>query len=301
MPTPIIYCNGAYLPEAEARLSPFDLGVQFGDGVYEVVSAWKGKLFQLEAHLDRLEDGLHATRIQAGLTRADWRTVVAETARRNGLADASVKIIVTRGMLPPGTTDPRAATATVIAFATPYGHIGTPEQRERGIRLMVGHQRGMAPDTLDPRYKHISRLQYQLARIEALESGYDDVVWLSAQGLVEEAPRSNVFLVKNGRLRTPALGVLHGITHRTFCELADELGVPLEICGLTAFDLFSADEVFTCSTSGAALPVREVSGRPVRGPVPGPVMTALNRLYWAKREAGWHGTPITGTPAPDRR
>ncbi|BBK32795.1 branched-chain amino acid aminotransferase [Stella humosa] len=289
---PIIHLNGAYLPEPEARLSPFDLGLQFGDGVYEVVSAWKGLLFQLEAHLDRLEDGLHATRIETGLSRQDWRSIVAGTARANELTDASVKIIVTRGLLPAGTTDPRAARPTVIAFATPYGHIGTPEQRAHGIRLMIGHQRGMAPDTLDPRYKHISRLQYQLARIEALAAGYDDVVWLSAQGLVEEAPRSNVFLVKKGRLRTPAAGVLHGITHRTFCELAAELDVPLDVGDVTPYDLFTADEVFTCSTSGAALPVRETAGRPVLGAVPGPVTSALNQLYWTKREAGWHGTPL---------
>ena len=289
---PVVYCNGVYGPEADARLSPFDLGVQFGDGVYEVISAWKGLLFRLDDHLDRLEDGLHATRIDPGLSRADWRAIVAETARRNGLADASVKIIVTRGLLPAGTTDPRQARPTTIAFATPYGHIGSAEQRTAGIRLMIGHQRGMAPDTLDPRYKHISRLQYQLARIEALAAGYDDVVWLSAQGQVEEAPRSNVFLVKKGILRTPALGVLHGITHQTFCELAGELSIPLEVGHLTAYDLFSADEVFTCSTSGAALPVREVSGRPIRGAMPGPVTAALNALYWRKREAGWHGTPL---------
>ena len=289
---PILYSNGAYVPESQARLSPFDLGVQFGDGVYEVVSAWKGSIFRLDDHLERLMDTLHAARIDTGLDRAAWRGIVRETAKRNGLADASIKIIVTRGMLAPGNSDPRAAKPSVRAFATPYAHLGTAEQRAKGIRLQIGHQRGMAPDTLDPRYKHTARLQYQLAKIESLDSGYDDVVWLSAQGFVEEAPRSNVFLVKNGVLRTPALGVLHGITRMTFCELAAELGMPVEPGALTAFDLFAADEVFTCSTSGAALPVREVAGRTIRGGAPGPVTTKLNELYWRKREAGWHGTPI---------
>lgn len=289
---PIVYADGDWVPEAQARISPLDLGVQFGDAVYEVVSAWKGWVFQLDAHLDRLIDTLHAARIDTGLSRADWAHVVCETARRNGLADAAIKIVATRGMLPPGETDPRRARPTVRAWATPYAHLAPPELRERGIRLQVGHQRGMAPDTLDPRYKHTSRLQYQLARIEALDSGYDDVVWLSAQGFVEEAPRSNVFLVKDGVLRTPALGVLHGITRRTFLELAADLSIPFEETALTAFDLFVADEVFTCSTSGAALPVREVSGRPIRGGAPGPVTRRLNEAYWARREAGWHGTRL---------
>jgi len=289
---PILYCDGDYVPESRARLSPFDLGVQFGDGVYEVVSAWKGLVFRLDDHVARLMDTLHAARIDTGLDRAGWSTVVRETAKRNGLADAAVKIIVTRGLLQPGNPDPRAARPSVRAFATPYAHLGTPAQRENGIRLQIGHQRGMAPDTLDPRYKHISRLQYQLAKIEALDSGYDDVVWLSAQGHVEEAPRSNVFHVKHGILRTPALGVLHGITRMTFFELAAELGIPVEAGVVTAFDLFAADEVFTCSTSGAALGVREVAGRPIRGGAPGPVTKRLNELYWRKREAGWHGTPL---------
>jgi len=289
---PILYCDGAYVPESQARLSAFDLGVQFGDGVYEVVSAWKGLVFRLDLHVARLVDTLHAARIDTGIDAAGWSHIVCETARRNGLADAAIKIIVTRGMLAPGNADPRAAKPSVRAFATPYAHLGTAQQREAGIRLQIGHQRGMAPDTLDPRYKHTARLQYQLAKIEALDSGYDDVVWLSAQGFVEEAPRSNIFLVKDGVLRSPALGVLHGITRRTFFELAAELGLPVAESAVTAFDLFVADEVFTCSTSGAALGVREVAGRAIRGGAPGPVTRALNEIYWRKREAGWHGTKL---------
>ncbi len=292
MSGPVVYLNGEFRAEAEARPSVFDLGFQFGDGVYEVVSAWRGVFFKLDAHVGRLQDGLRAARLETGLDAAGWREAILETARRNGLRDASVKVIVTRGVLPAGTSDLRRARANVFIMATPYGFLGTDAQRRDGIRLQIGHQRGMAADALDPRYKHISRLQYQLARLEALEAGYDDVVWLSPQGHVEEAPRSNLFLVKAGVLRTPALGVLHGITRETFLELAQELGVPFEATALTAYDLFTADEVFTCSTSGAALPVREVSGRPIPDPVPGPVTQRLNAAYWAMRESGRHGDPM---------
>ncbi len=293
MPTePIVYLNGEFLPERDARPSVFDLGFQFGDGIYEVVSAWRGVFFKLDAHIRRLADGLRAARLDTTLSPTDWRAAIMETARRNDLRDVAVKIIVTRGVLPAGTGDLRKAAANVFIMATPYGFIGAPEQRKQGIRLQVGHQRGMAPDSLDPRYKHISRLQYQLARLEALEAGYDDVVWLSPQGHVEEAPRSNVFLVKHGVLRTPALGVLHGITRETFGELAHELGIPFEPGALTAYDLFTADEVFTCSTSGAALPVREVSGRLIPPPMPGPITKRLDDAYWAMRESGRHGDPM---------
>lgn len=287
-----VYVNGHYLPAGGAHVSFFDWGFQFGDGVYEVVSTLAGVMFRLDDYLDRLDASMHAARLDPGMSRACWREAVIETTRRSGLRDAGTKIIVTRGAQPPGTGRLSACRPNVYIAATPYMFLGDDEQRAKGIRLMIGHQRGMPADTLDPRYKHISRLQYNLARLEAEAAGYDDVVWLAHDGTVQEAPRSNVFAVQRGVLLTPATGVLHGITRMTFCELAGELDIPLEVRPLTAFDLFAADEVFTCSTSGAALPVREVSGRAVRGPVPGPVTRRLQEAYWRIRAEGRHGTPV---------
>lgn len=289
---PEVYVNGRYLPAGEAHVSFFDWGFQFGDGVYEVISSWQGMMFRLDDHLDRLDASMHAARLDPGLDRAQWRDAVVEVTRRSGLRDAGTRIIVSRGAQPPGTSDLRACRPNVFIAASPYLFLGTEEQRVQGIRLMVAHQRGMPADTLDPRYKHISRLQYNLARIEAAEAGYDDVVWLSHDGSVQEAPRSNLFAVRAGVLQTPAAGILHGITRMTFCELAHELGIPVEVRPLTAFDLFVADEVFTCSTSGAALPVREVSGRSVRAAVPGPITRRLQDAYWRIRAEGRHGTPV---------
>jgi branched-chain amino acid aminotransferase len=289
---PLVYVNGAFLPAAGAHVSFFDWGFQFGDGVYEVVSTLDGRMFRLDDYLDRLDASMHAARLLPGMTRAQWREAVIETTRRSGLRDAGTKIIVTRGAQPPGTTMLRDCRANVYIAATPYMFLGNDAQRRTGIRLMVSQLRGMPPDTLDPRTKHISRLQYNLARIEAEAAGYDDLVWLSHQGTVQEAPRSNIFMVKGGTLYTPAAGVLHGITRMTFIELARELGIAVEVRELTAFDLFVADEVFTCSTSGAALPVREVSGRPVMGSVPGPVTLRLQDAYWRIRKEGRYGTPV---------
>jgi len=260
--------------------------------VYDVVSAWQGVLFRLDDHVERLVHSLHATRIQPKLSREDWRAAILETARRSGLRDATVKIVVTRGVPPPGSGDPRAAPPNVFMTAVPYIWLADEAQRRRGIRLQLAASRGMPNDTLDPRTKHISRLQYQLAKIEALDAGYDDLVWLSHAGWVQEAPKSNLFLVKGGTLYTPAEGVLQGITRLTFCELARELGLPLVVGNLAPFDLFVADEIFTCSTSGGALPVREVSGRPVMGPVPGPITARLDEAYWRIRREGRYGTPI---------
>jgi len=288
----VVYVNGAFLPAEGTHVSFFDWGLQFGDGVYEVVSTLDGVMFRLDDYLDRLDASMHAARLDPRMSRHEWREAVLETTRRSGLRDAGTKIIVTRGAQPPGTTDLRACKPNVFICATPYMFLGDEAQRKNGIKLMVAHQRGMPNDSLDPRYKHISRLQYNLARIEAAEAGYDDLVWLSHRGMVQEAPRSNVFMVKNGTLYTPADGVLHGITRMTFCELARELGIPVTVGDITAFDLFVADEVFTCSTSGAALPVREVSGRKVMGPVPGPVTQRLNDAYWRIRAEGRYATRV---------
>ncbi len=287
-----VYVNGEFLPPDRAHVSVFDQGVQMGDGIYEMISGVGRKLFRLDNHLDRLEASMHATRILPKLSREAWRAAVVETARRSGFDDVLVRIIVTRGVVRAGSWDPRDATPNVFMSPTPYASLGNEHQKREGIRLNIAHQRGMAPDTLDPRYKHISRLQYQLAKIESVEAGYDDLVWLAADGTVQEAPKSNVFMVKGGEVYTPAEGVLYGVTRLTMSELCDELGIHFHAARITAFDLFNADEVFTTSTSGGALPVREVAGRPTRLPAPGPVTRRLDEAYWAMRRAGRHGTPF---------
>jgi len=186
--------------------------------------------------------------------------------------------------------DPRVITPTEIVWAAPYIFLADEENRARGVRMMSSATRGFAPDTLDPRFKCLDRLASQLVRLEALEAGYDDAIWLDNQGYVAEAAASNVFMVKEGRLYTPASGILRGITRETFCDLADNAGI--EVCekNITAFDLYAADEVFTTSTAGGALAVREVSGRPISAP--GPITTKLDKMYWALRASGEHGTAI---------
>ena len=118
------------------------------------------------------------------------------------------------------------------------------------------------------------------------------MIWLSTDGYVSEGPASNIFMLRQGTLYTPGRQVLRGITRQTFLDLAQEAGIPAVEADITAFDLYSADEVFTCSTAGGALAVREVAGRPVPGAVPGPVTQKLDRLYWQLRQSGRHGTPV---------
>ena len=289
---PVLYINGEYTPLSQASISVLDQGFLLGDGVFDVVSAWQGRIFKLDEHLDRFFQSLRAARLTTVLTSDEWRRAIIETVRRNELRDATIRFIVTRGVAKQVVADPRDYDPTLIIWAAPYVFLADEEKRHSGIRLFISHLRSFTPDTLDPRYKCLDRLHFQLAKIEALEAGYDDVIWLSADGYVSEGPASNVFMVRQGTLYTPGRQVLRGITRQTFLDLAQQAGIPAVEGDVTAFDLYSADEVFTCSTAGGALAVREVAGRPLPGAVPGPLTQRLDALYWQLRESGTHGTPV---------
>ncbi|KGE04506.1 aminotransferase class IV [Pseudohaliea rubra] len=289
---PIVFINGEYLPLSAARVSPVDQGFLLGDGVFDVVSAWKGRIFKLEAHLDRFFDSIQAARLNHAMDRDAWKEAIIETTRRNRLADASIRFIVTRGEPDGVVADPRVFSPTCIVWAAPYVFLADEEKRRGGIRLMISATRGFPADTLDPRYKCLDRLHSQLIRLEALEAGYDDALWLDHSGHVSESAASNLFIVKKGVLYTPAAGILRGITRDTVLELASELAIPWQERKLSAFDVYVADEVFTCSTAGGVLPVREVAGRTIQGATPGPITRALDSAYWEMREAGRYGTVL---------
>jgi branched-chain amino acid aminotransferase len=288
---PIVYLDGDYVPLSGAKISILDQGFLLGDGIFDVVSVWRGTLFKLDQHIERFFLSLRATAIVSRLSPDGWREVIIETVRRNGLADASVRFIATRGVTRAIGADPREHQPTEIVWVAPYVFLADERKRREGIRLGISHLRGFSPDTLDPRYKALDRLHFQLARLEGLDAGYDAVIWLNAQGYVAEGPSSNVFLVRDGVLYTPGDQILRGITRQTMLECAERAGIPWREANLTAFDLYCADEVFTTSTAGGALAVREVAGRPLPA-APGPVTRRLDQTYWAMREAGEHGTPV---------
>ena len=287
---PIIYIDGNFEPLSVARISPLDQGFLLGDGIFDVVSAWDSKIFMLDAHLDRFFDSMRAARLETRLSREQWVDAIVETTRRNKLSDASVRFILTRGVPDGVVADPRHIQPTEMIWAAPYIFLADEEKRSTGIRIMISSMRGFAPDTLDPRFKCLDRLNSQLIRLEALEAGYDDAVWLDGHGYVAEAAASNIFVVKNDEIFTPQTGILRGITRATVIELAERGGIPHRESQLTAFDLYSADEVFTCSTAGGPLPVREVSGRAIAAT--GPITERISELYWQMRAEGEYSTPI---------
>ena len=167
---PIIYIDGNFEPLSVARISPLDQGFLLGDGIFDVVSAWDSKIFMLDAHLDRFSDSMRAARLETRLSREQWVGAIVETTRRNKLSDASIRFILTRGVPDGVVADPRHIQPTEMIWAAPYIFLADEEKRSTGIRIMISSMRGFAPDTLDPRFKCLDRLNSQLIRLEALEA-----------------------------------------------------------------------------------------------------------------------------------
>jgi branched-chain amino acid aminotransferase len=288
----VAYVNGEYVPRDQARISVFDVGFLRGDAVFDTTSAWNGRIFKLSAHLDRLDLSLRAVRIPCPLPLEELRGVIIETARRCGLQNAYIQTIVTRGEPPLGVRDLTQCRPGLIVFVVPYVFILGPEQIRAGGRAVIASTRALPAQCLDPKIKSLSRLHFDLAILQGKAAGVDVSIMLDLDGHVTEGPGFNVFVVRGGEMFSPPEGILMGITRRTVFELAAEHHMPAREAQMTAFDLYSADEVFLTSTAGGIMPLVEIDGRSIGDGKPGPVSQRIHGLYWALRESGRDGTPI---------
>jgi branched-chain amino acid aminotransferase len=288
----IAYVNGEYVPREQAKISVFDFGFLRGDAVFDTTSAWNGRIFKLDAHLDRLDLSLRAVRIPCPLPLEELRGVIVETARRCGLQNAYIQTIVTRGEPPLGVRDLTRCRPGLIVFVVPYVWILNPEQIRSGGRATIVSIRALPVQCLDPKIKSLSRLHFDLAMLQGKAAGADVSLMLDLDGHLTEGPGFNLFVVRGGEMFSPPEGILMGITRQTVFELAAEHRLPAREAQLTAFDLYAADEVFLTSTAGGIMPLVEIDGRQIGDGKPGPVSQRVHGLYWALRESGRHGTPI---------
>ena len=228
------FVDGEFVPMAEARVPILDLGFLRSDATYDVVAVWNGKFFRLDQHLDRFFRGLDNLRLSVPVDREGLTQVLAECVRRGGLENAAyVETIATRGMPQPGSRDIRLCVNRLYCFAIPYVWLPTPEQRERGLRLVIGDTERISSRAVDPRVKNYHWLDFERALLSAYDAGGDNVVLSDGQGLITEGAGFNVFVVRDGVLRTPATNVLEGITRLTVLDIARELGIPAEVGEVT--------------------------------------------------------------------
>ncbi|PRR72520.1 branched-chain-amino-acid transaminase [Neomoorella humiferrea] len=272
----IIYLDGQYVDEEEAKLSVFDHGLLYGDGVFEGIRAYHGRVFRLKAHIDRLYESARSINLDPGLTREEMTQVVLETCRRNNLRDAYIRLVVTRGKGDLGL-DPRKCPRPSVFCIAAAIELYPAELYEKGLELVTVGTRRNPPDALDPRIKSLNYLNNIMAKMEATRAGAPEGLFLNKEGYVTEATGDNIFIIKNGQLITPPpfVGLLEGITRNAVMELAMEAGIPVFEKVFTRHDVYTADECFLTGTAAEIVPVVKVDERIIGDGRPGPITRDL--------------------------
>jgi branched-chain amino acid aminotransferase len=289
---PIVYVNGAFLPQSQASISVFDHAVLYGDGVFDTSCAWNGYIFMLDAHLDRLYRSIQAAKLAVCVTKDELKMLIVETVRRNGLLNAYIKVVVSRGVSPEPLLDPRNCIPGLIIFARPYLSLVDPQKAARGLITKITSVRRIPPECLDPKIKSLNYLNLIMAKLEAIESGCDDAIMLDTQGYVSEGPGYNIFAVVGGNLITPSRSILEGITRTAVFLLAERLGLKVTEGFYTSYDLYTAEEVFFCSTAGGIIPITCIDGRTIGSGEAGTITTKIRSAYRALLESGEYGTAV---------
>lgn len=275
-----IYMDGELVPEAHAKVSVFDHGLLYGDGVFEGIRCYNGRVFALEEHIVRLYDSAKAIDLHIPMSQSEMSDAVVMTCRENAITDGYVRLIVTRGVGTLGLNPYLCEKPSVIVIAAQI-QLYPKELYEKGLELVtVGTLRNL-PEALNPRIKSLNYLNNILAKIEAINSGCMEAVMLNAQGAVAEATGDNIFALRGNVLRTPPAteGALEGITRNIVMRLAEEKGLDVRETRLSRYDLYTADEVFLTGTAAEVIGVIKIDKRTIGAEKPGPVTISLMESY----------------------
>lgn len=281
-PHGVAFMDGQYLPMSEAKISVLDWGFLHSDATYDTVHVWNGRFFRLDLHLDRFLAGVERLRMKLLYDREKIASILDKCVALSGHKSAYVEMICTRGSSPTFSRDPRQAENRFIAFAVPYGSVANKEQLERGLHVAVSETVRIPPNSVDPTIKNYHWLDLVKGLFDAYDKGAETALILDKNGHIAEGPGFNVFLVKDGSLRTPAFGVLPGITRRTVLDLCAEIGLPAAAANISCDDIKKADEVFITSTAGGIMPVTRIDETTISKGQVGSITRQLTDLYWEK-------------------
>jgi branched-chain amino acid aminotransferase len=286
-----VYINGDLVAIKDATISVFDRGIQYGDGVFEGLRCYDGKIFKLEEHVRRFFRSARAIHIEMPISHAEMKQAIKDTVRANGFTQAHIRPMVTRGCAWNLGLDPRNTTApNIIIIARPIAESMYVEAHS-GLRLAVVSVRKIPACCFDPRIKSLNYLVNILARAEAQASGADEAIMLDIHGYISEGSADNIFLARQGALWTPPVySALEGITRETVIELAKEASIPVHESPLSLYDVYTTDEVFVTGSGAGIVPVIEVDKKPVGAGEPGRITNRLIALY---AEAVKKGEPVT--------
>ena len=287
------YVEGTVVPVREARITITDWAYRRSDVTYDVVSVWGGAFFRLDDHLRRFRASMEALRMRPAEDEAALRAILHDLVHRAGLREAYVAMDCLRGSPPPGQPrHPAFARSYLVCFAVPWVWVVPPEVQARGAHLVTAATPRIPEACVDPRVKNFHWGDMTAALFEAQDRGADNAVLLDLDGNVAEGPGFNVFTVTDGRVATPDRGALEGITRLSVMELCAELGLPCDVRPIPVAEFREADEIFLATTAGGIMPASRIDGRIMGNDRPGPVSARLRELFWEKREAGWHATPV---------
>ena len=285
-----IYIDGEFYDKENAKISVFDHGLLYGDGVFEGIRFYNGRVFRLEEHIDRLFDSARAIALNIGMGKSAVIEATLETIRQNNLQDGYIRLVVTRGVGDLGLNPmlcPKASLFIIASKITLY----SADKYENGLDVVTCATRRIPHGALSPMVKSLNYLNNVMAKIEAQNAGAGEGLMLNEQGFVSECTGDNIFIIKNGVITTPPIsaGALAGVTRSVVFDLAAEFGIPIHEPMMTRYDIFTADECFLTGTAAEIIPAVKLDTRLIGDGKPGPI---TRRLITRFREL----TASTGTP-----
>jgi branched-chain amino acid aminotransferase len=293
---PVVYIDGEFVPMDEARISVFDHGLLYGDGVFEGIRAYNGRIFRLTEHLERLYASARGIGLDIPLSLAEMESTVVRTVAANELRDAYIRLVVTRGVGDLGLDPRKCPRPTVIIIASTI-QLYPPEVYERGLRVVTCKTLRTPAASLDPSVKSLNYLNNIVAKAEVTAAGADEGIMLNQEGYVAECTGDNLFLVRNGVIVTPPpeAGMLIGVTRNAVIEVAREAGYVVIEELFTVEEVVAADECFLTGTAAEIAPVASVDGQPIGTGEPGPVTNELHQAFQGLTAR--EGTPIEASVA----
>jgi branched-chain amino acid aminotransferase len=275
-----VWINGKLFDKADAKISVFDHGLLYGDGIFEGIRVYNGKVFRLREHIERLYESARHIVLEIPLNRERMTEAVLETVKVNDKRDGYIRLVVTRGAGSLGLDPGRTSDPQVIVIVDDIS-LYPSEYYEKGLEVITASIIRNHPNALNPRIKSLNYLNNILAKIEAVRAGCQEAIMLNHIGEVAECTGDNLFLVKRGVLRTPPLaaGILEGITRNAVLELAHAAKIPVQEMALTRHDVYSADECFLTGTAAEVVPVVLCDGRPIGNGKPGPIARQLRERF----------------------
>ena len=275
-----IWVDGQFYDKDGAKISVYDHGLLYGDGVFEGIRVYRGKIFECEAHLRRLFDSARAIRLTLPLSAEQLKAAMQETVLINKFSDCYIRLVATRGVGYLGLNPNRCPKPSIFIIADSI-ELYPPEMYEKGMSIITSSVVRTHPNSLSPRIKSLNYLNNILAKVEAADAGVPEAVLLNQDGNVAECTGDNIFIVREGQVQTPTTsdGILEGITRQTILKLCEALSIPCREKTLQRHDLYIADECFLTGTAAEVVPVTRIDGRSIGSGAPGPVTRKLMEAF----------------------